>query len=151
MIQIVFTQGVNRLFVLLFENGAHWTSYKWFFLPTVETKDYSAMIDRKDFFDQPIKNNQRTYDNVRKIVIAQGGDYTTIYVYFKNHCKMIRVYSSLLLFITCPFSKYFQILYVFAKIFKYFALFALFCPFFWKIACMPLLSRIGSDDSSRFK
>ena len=38
--------------------------------------------------------------------------------------------------ITCPFSKYFEILYIFVKIFKDFAL-------LWKITCMPLLSRIG--------
>ena len=43
--------------------------------------------------------------------------------------------------ITCPFSKYFQILYIFVQIFKYFALFHTFLPFFWKIARMPLLSR----------
>ena len=41
------------------------------------------------------------------------------------------------------FSKYFQILYIFAQIFKCF--FALFLPFFWKIMHMPLLSRIGPD------
>ena len=40
----------------------------------------------------------------------------------------------------CPFSKCFQIWYIFAQIFKYFAL---FLPFFWKITRMPLLSRIG--------
>ena len=43
----------------------------------------------------------------------------------------------------CPFSKYFQILYIFVQIFKYFALCCPFFPFFWKIACMHLLSRIG--------
>ena len=42
--------------------------------------------------------------------------------------------------ITYPFSKYFQILYIFAQIFKYFALFNIFLPFLWKIARMPLLS-----------
>ena len=42
----------------------------------------------------------------------------------------------------CLFSKYFQILYIFAQIFKYFAL---FLPFFWKIARIPLLSRIDSE------
>ena len=29
-------------------------------------KDYSVMIDGKNFFDQPLKNNQITYDNIRK-------------------------------------------------------------------------------------
>ena len=45
--------------------------------------------------------------------------------------------------INCSFSKYFQILCIFAKNFKYFALFKHFLPFFWKIAHMPLLFRVG--------
>ena len=35
------------------------------------------MIDGKNFFDQPIKNNKVTYENIRKTVIGQGDDYTT--------------------------------------------------------------------------
>ena len=52
------------------------------------------MIDRKNFFDQTIKNNEITYKN-RKIAIGQGDDYTTgcllNYTYFKDYCKMIRI------------------------------------------------------------
>ena len=33
------------------------------------------MIDRKNFFDQPLKSNLRTYDNIQKIATAQGDDY----------------------------------------------------------------------------
>ena len=47
--------------------------------------------------------------------------------------------------ITCPFSKYIQILYIFAQIFKCFALFCPFLPFLGKITWMPLPSRIGPD------
>ena len=36
-------QGVNRRFLLSFENYAHRTSYMQFFLPTVTTKDYMKM------------------------------------------------------------------------------------------------------------
>ena len=32
-------------------------SYEWDFMPTVEVKDYNAMIDRRSFFDQPFKIN----------------------------------------------------------------------------------------------
>ena len=35
------------------------------------------MIDRRNFFDQTIKNDLRTYDNIRKILTGQGDDYTT--------------------------------------------------------------------------
>ena len=47
-------QGVNRLFVLAFENDAQRTSNERY-LPNVEIKDYNVMIDGKNFFDQPIK------------------------------------------------------------------------------------------------
>ena len=42
-------QGVNKLFVLSFENDARRRSYKRYFLPTVEIKDYNVMIDGKTF------------------------------------------------------------------------------------------------------
>ena len=46
-------------------------------------------------FDQPVKNNKVTYENIRKIATGQGDDYTTgcllDYIYFKNYCKMIAV------------------------------------------------------------
>ena len=32
-----------------------------------ETKDYDVMIDGKNIFDQPAKNDQRTYDNIQKV------------------------------------------------------------------------------------
>ena len=53
------------------------------------------MIDGKNFFDQPLKNDKVTYENIRKIAIGRGGDYTVDcllgYIYFKNYCKMIAV------------------------------------------------------------
>ena len=42
-------QGVNRLFVLAFENDAQRTSNKRYYIPNVEIKDYNAMIDEKTF------------------------------------------------------------------------------------------------------
>ena len=88
-------QGVNRLFVLGFENDDDRTSDDQYYLPTVEIKDYNIMINGENFFDQPIKNNKVTYDNIRKIAIGQGDDYTTgcllDYSYFANTYKMIAV------------------------------------------------------------
>ena len=46
-------QGVNRTFVLLFENKDDRTVRTKHYLPTVEIKDYNIMIDEKNFFDQP--------------------------------------------------------------------------------------------------
>ena len=44
-------QGVNRLFVLAFENENDRTSHSTYYLPKVELKDYNAMIDGRNFFD----------------------------------------------------------------------------------------------------
>ena len=48
-------QGINRLFVLPYENDMQRTSHSRYYLPNVEIKDYNAMIDGKNFFDQPTK------------------------------------------------------------------------------------------------
>ena len=88
-------QGVNRLLVLAFENDNDRTSDEQYYLPTVEIKDYNIMINGENFFDQPIKNNKVTYDNIRKIATGQGDDYTTgcllDYPYFADTYKMIAV------------------------------------------------------------
>ena len=60
-------QGVNRLFVLAFKGDYHRKSHSGYYLPNVEIKDYNIVINGEDFFDQPIKNNKVTYENIRKI------------------------------------------------------------------------------------
>ena len=53
------------------------------------------MINGKNFFDQPVKNNETTYENIRKIATGQGDDYIIgcllDYIYFTNYYKMITV------------------------------------------------------------
>ena len=70
-------QGVNRLFVLAFENDAERTSNKRYHFPNREIKDYNVTIDEKNVFDQPVKNDKITYENITKIATGQGDDYTT--------------------------------------------------------------------------
>ena len=88
-------QGVDRLFVLAFENDDDRTSSDEYYLPTVEIKDYNIMINGENVFDQPIKNNKVTYENIRKIATGQGDDYTTgcllDFSYFVDTYKMIAV------------------------------------------------------------
>ena len=88
-------QGVNRRFILAFENDEQRTSNKIYYIPNVEIKDYNVMIDGKNIFDQPINNTIKTYENIRKITIGQGDDYTTgclsDYTYFKKHYEMIAI------------------------------------------------------------
>ena len=67
-------QRINRLFVLAFENDDHRISNKRYYTPNVDIKDYNVMIDGKIFFDQPIRSDKVTYENIRKIAIGQGDD-----------------------------------------------------------------------------
>ena len=73
-------QGVNRLFVLAFENDAQGTSHSGHYLPNVELKEYNIMINGDNFFDQPIKNNKVIYKNIRKIDSGQGNEKGTVKV-----------------------------------------------------------------------
>ena len=57
-------QGVNRLFVLSFENENDRTSHSTYFIPEVKIKDYNVMIDGKNFFDHPINSMTKTYENI---------------------------------------------------------------------------------------
>ena len=88
-------QGINRFFVLAFEDETQRTSHPDYYLPNVEIKDYNIMINGVNVFDKPIKNNKITYENMRKIATGEGDDYTTgcllDYTYFKDNYKMIAV------------------------------------------------------------
>ena len=88
-------QGVNRLFVLSFENENGRTSHSTYYLPKVEIKDYNVMIDGRNLFDQPINSINKTIENIRKIVTGKDDDYTTgcllDYPYFKENYKIIAI------------------------------------------------------------
>ena len=94
MVEPIF-EGVNRLFVLAFENDIQRTSAKGYYLPNVEIKDCKIMINGENFFDQPVKDIKVTYENIRKIATGKRDDYTTSslldYPYFKDSYKMIAV------------------------------------------------------------
>ena len=91
-------RGVNRLFVLSFENEDDRISHSMYYLPKVEIKDYNVMIDGRTFFNQPINNMNKTYENIRKIAAGKGDNYTTgcllNYPYFKENYKMIAIHLS---------------------------------------------------------
>ena len=52
----------------------------------------------KIFFDQPVKSNMRTCDNIKKIATGKGNDYTTDCLldcnYFWRHYKLIAIHLS---------------------------------------------------------
>ena len=94
LIELSF-QGINKLFVLAFENDTQRTSSKGHYLRNVEIKNYNVMINGENFFDQPIKDNKVTYENTRKIATGKGDDYTTgcllDHTYLRDDYKMIAV------------------------------------------------------------
>ena len=51
---------------MAFENDTNRTSSKTYNLARVKIKDYNVMIDGKNFFDQIIKNEKITYENIKK-------------------------------------------------------------------------------------
>ena len=64
-------QGVNIHFVLLFENEDDRKVNTGYYLLKVEMIDHNDMIDGKNFFNQPVKSNMRTPDNIRKMQLVK--------------------------------------------------------------------------------
>ena len=66
-------QGVNRLFVLSFENMTDKTVHTKYYLPTAEVKNCNVIFDGQNFLDQPEKNDlkiSKTCDwSISKIII----------------------------------------------------------------------------------
>ena len=88
-------QGVKRLFVLAYNNAADnyqvsADSFKKYFLPRVKSK---FEIDGRNFYDQPINDLIKQYDEVRKISTGQGDNCTTgcflDFTYFEKNYRLI--------------------------------------------------------------
>ena len=88
-------QGVKRLFVLAYDNANGITpdSHKRYFLTRIEIKNYNIETDGRNFYDQPINDLIKQYDEVRKISTGQGDDYTTgcllDFAYFEKNYRLI--------------------------------------------------------------
>ena len=63
------------------------------FLPRVKIENYNIEIDGRDFYDQPINDSIKQYDEIRKISTGQGDDYTTgcllDFAYFEKNYRLI--------------------------------------------------------------
>ena len=75
-------QEVKRLFVLAYHNTegddrVSVDSHQQYFLPRVKIESYNIKIDGRNFYDQPINDLIKQYDEIRKVSIGQGDDYTT--------------------------------------------------------------------------
>ena len=87
-------QRVKRLFILAYDNTGDnpvtANSHRRYFLPRIKIENYNIEIDGRNFYDQPINDLIKQYDEVRKISTRQGDDYNTgcllDFAYFeKNH------------------------------------------------------------------
>ena len=70
-------QRENILFVSLFKNKEDRTVKTKYYPSLIEIKDHNVMIDRRNFFDEPVKNNLIIHHDLWKIATGQGDDNTT--------------------------------------------------------------------------
>ena len=104
-----FSQWVRRLFVLAFNNTTVTVqnilikntnnrvltnSHTKYFLPRVNITNYNALINGRNFYDQPINDLIEQYDEIKRTT-GQGDKYATgcliDYQYFKDHYQLIAV------------------------------------------------------------
>ena len=95
LINPTFTK-VNKLFVLPFENEEGRISFSKCYVPKVEIKGFTVLIDGKSFFDVSVKNKDEAYEKI--VSISKNNDYTTgnllDYECFSKHYKLIAIYLS---------------------------------------------------------
>ena len=92
-------QGVNRLFVIAYnklaanDNQFNRNSKRVYYLPRNDLNKYNVIIDRRNFYDNPIESDIEKYRELKKVMIGKGEDYTTgsllDYDYFKKHYKLV--------------------------------------------------------------
>ena len=68
-------------------------SHRKYFLSRVNITNYNVLIDDRNFYDQPISDQIKKYDEIRKIATLKGDNYATgcllDYQYFRNHYQLI--------------------------------------------------------------
>ena len=95
-------QGVRRLFFLAYAIAAGAANYeadiknnKKYFLPRGKNNNCNVQVDERNFYNQPINDLIKQYDEVRKVSTVQSDDYRTGCLldcpYFQNDYKLIAV------------------------------------------------------------
>ena len=68
---------------------------KRYFLPRGVIKIYNVLIDGRNFYDQPINDLIKQYDDARKVSTGCADDYTTgylsSYAYFRDNYRLTAV------------------------------------------------------------
>ena len=90
--------GVYRLFVLVYSNqddNAKRIKTRRYYLLKGISDNYNVIINRENFYDQPIDSDIKRYKEIRKLTTQQGGYYTTgcllNYDFIKNNYRLIAV------------------------------------------------------------
>ena len=67
LIDSTFTNG-NIVFLSFTRNNAddNRDSFSHYYVPNIEIKDFNVLIDRKFFFDLPVKNEDKAYKKFSK-------------------------------------------------------------------------------------
>ena len=67
--------------------------FKKYFLSRVKAENYNIEIDGRNFYDQPINDSIKRYDEVRKVSTRQGDDYVTgcllDFAYFLKKTRLV--------------------------------------------------------------
>ena len=96
-------QGVKRLFFLVYfvagptaDEEAGIKDNRKYFLPKGEINNCNVFIDGRHFYVQPINEFKKQYNEVRKVSIGQGDDYTPgcllDYSKFKDNYRLTAVH-----------------------------------------------------------
>ena len=71
---------------------------KKYFLPRLKIENYNIKIEGKDFYDQPVNDSIKQYDEMRKVLTGEGDDYTTgcllNFASFEKNYRLIAVHLS---------------------------------------------------------
>ena len=87
-------RNIKRLFLFSFknaDNNPERGSYDKYYMPSLEIKDFNALIEKKPFFDQPVKKKQEAYENI--VEMSRNDDYATgnplHFPYHQNYYKLV--------------------------------------------------------------
>ena len=71
----------------------HRDSFSRYYVPNVEINNFDVLIDGKNLFEFPVKNEEEAYEKI--ISMSRNNDYTTGYLldfaYFKENYRLIAI------------------------------------------------------------
>ena len=71
-------QGVNRLFIMAYSreniNQPTKDGRRKYYLPRIDLKKYNVIVDGRNFYDNPIKNDIEKYRELKRVMIEKGED-----------------------------------------------------------------------------